>query len=55
MCAGLAGTSALARYQTAAAAERGRVKIRDNKVMMLQGPRTYTLIKVESDAARHSR
>jgi L-alanine-DL-glutamate epimerase-like enolase superfamily enzyme len=33
-----------------AAREKGKVKIRDVKVMMLQGPRTYTLVKVESDA-----
>jgi L-alanine-DL-glutamate epimerase-like enolase superfamily enzyme len=33
-----------------AAPERGRVKITDIKVMMLQGPRTYTLIKVLTDA-----
>lgn len=33
-----------------AAPERGKVKIRDIKVMVLQGPRTYTLVKVLTDA-----
>jgi L-alanine-DL-glutamate epimerase-like enolase superfamily enzyme len=41
---------ALASYHALAVAERGRVKITDIKVMMLQGPRTYTLIKVLTDA-----
>lgn len=49
-CAGLAAASPLARFHALAAAGRGRVKIRDIKVMLLQGPRTYTLVKVESDA-----
>ena len=50
ICAGLAGSTVLTRYNAMAASELGRVKIRDIKVMMLQGPRTYTLVKVESDA-----
>jgi L-alanine-DL-glutamate epimerase-like enolase superfamily enzyme len=41
---------ALASFHALAAPERGRVKITDIKVMMLQGPRTYTLIKVLTDA-----
>ncbi len=41
---------ALAPYHALAAAERGRVKITDIQVMMLQGPRTYTLIKVLTDS-----
>jgi L-alanine-DL-glutamate epimerase-like enolase superfamily enzyme len=41
---------ALASFQALAAPERGRVKITDIKVMMLQGPRTYTLIKVLTDS-----
>ena len=41
---------ALAPFQSLAAPERGRVKITDIKVMMLQGPRTYTLIKVITDS-----
>ncbi len=48
--AATSGTSFLTRYHLLAAPERGKVKIRDLKVMVLQGPRTYTLIKVESDA-----
>jgi L-alanine-DL-glutamate epimerase-like enolase superfamily enzyme len=50
VCATLTGAPLLARYQAMAAPEMGRTKIRDIKVMVLQGPRTYTLIKVESDA-----
>jgi L-alanine-DL-glutamate epimerase-like enolase superfamily enzyme len=49
-CAGLAGASVMAPYGAMAAPEMGRTKIRDIKVMVLQGPRTYTLIKVETDA-----
>lgn len=49
-CAGAAAVSPLAQFQLLAASERGRVKIRDIKVMVLKGPRTYTLVKVESDA-----
>jgi L-alanine-DL-glutamate epimerase-like enolase superfamily enzyme len=40
----------LASFHALAAPERGRVKITDIRVMMLQGPRTYTLIKVLTDA-----
>ena len=51
---GLAGAPAMPAFLSAfharAAAERKRVKIRDVQVMMLQGPRTYTLIKITSDA-----
>src|SRR6266851_4829883 len=39
----------LARYHQLAAAEKKRFKIRDVQTMMLQGPRTYTLVKVVSD------
>src|SRR6266550_888765 len=39
----------MARYRQLAAAERKRVKIRDVQVMVLQGGRTYTLIKIVSD------
>src|SRR5437588_11273209 len=35
-----------ARYRAMAAPEKGRVKIRDLKFMVMQGPRTYTLVKV---------
>src|SRR5215831_18152452 len=44
------GASLLARYHALAAPERGKTRIRDIKVMTLQGQRTYTLVKVESDA-----
>ena len=41
----------LVSFQERAAAQRKRVKIRDVQVMMLQGAsRTYTLIKITSDA-----
>ena len=49
-CAGLAAASPLARYQAMAAPEKGRTKIRDIKVMVLQGPRTYTFIRVDTDS-----
>ena len=45
-----ASAGALFPFHALAAPERGRVKITDIKVMMLQGPRTYTLIKVLTDA-----
>src|SRR6516165_7839842 len=43
--------SALSHFAALAAPEKGRVKIRDIKTMMIQGPRTYTLVKVETDSA----
>jgi L-alanine-DL-glutamate epimerase-like enolase superfamily enzyme len=46
----LPATSYMVRNHPWAAAERGKVKIRDLKAMVFQGPRTYTLVKVESDA-----
>ena len=39
----------LARYHQLAAAVKKTVKIRDVQVMVLQGGRTYTLIKIVSD------
>ena len=48
--AAIPGAAFLTNYHLMAAPEKGKVKIRDIKVMMLQGPRTYTLVKVESDA-----
>ncbi|MEO7651832.1 MAG: mandelate racemase/muconate lactonizing enzyme family protein, partial [Bryobacteraceae bacterium] len=48
--AGFAGTAALAPFRALASPERGRVKITDIKVMILQGPRTYTLVKVLTDS-----
>jgi len=44
-----AATPFLANYHRLAAAEKKRVKIRDVKVMILNGARTYTLIKIISD------
>ncbi len=47
---GLAATLPfLARYHELAAADKGHLKIRDIKVMMLQGPRSYTLVKIITD------
>jgi len=47
---GLAGTALfLPRYHQLAAAEKKRVKIRDVQTMMLQGGRTYTLVKIIAD------
>ena len=39
----------MVRYHQLAAAERKRVKIRDVQVMVLQGGRTYVLIKIIAD------
>ena len=48
--AGLAAAPAfLAEYHRLAAADRKKVKITDIKTMMLNGPRTYTLVKIETD------
>jgi L-alanine-DL-glutamate epimerase-like enolase superfamily enzyme len=51
--AAIAAGSTLARYNAMAAAERGRVKIRDIKVMVVQGFRTFTLVKVITDAGTY--
>ena len=40
----------LQRYHAMAAPDKGKVKIKDIQVMVVQGPRTYTLVKVVSDA-----
>ena len=40
----------MAGYHALAAPDAGRPGIRDIRVMVLQGPRTYTLVRVESDA-----
>ena len=42
-----------AGYEKLAAAQRGKTKIRDIQVMLLQGERTYTLVKIISDAGLH--
>jgi L-alanine-DL-glutamate epimerase-like enolase superfamily enzyme len=39
----------LARYHALAAPEKRRTKIRDLQTMVVQGPRTYTLVKVVAD------
>src|SRR5438046_9908225 len=44
---------ALAPFHVLAAPERGRVKITDIKVMMLQGPRTYLLVKALTDSGMY--
>src|SRR6476646_4943600 len=44
------GASILASFHAMAAPLRGKVKITDIKVMILQGPRTYTLVKVLTDS-----
>ena len=46
----LPGAALVAQYRALAAPKMGKTKIREIKVMILQGPRTYTLVKVESDA-----
>jgi L-alanine-DL-glutamate epimerase-like enolase superfamily enzyme len=49
-CAGMAGVGALADFRALAETELGRVKITDMKVMMLQGFRTFTYVKIETDS-----
>ena len=44
------GAPTLANFRALAAADRGKVKITDIKVMVVQGFRTFTLVKVETDA-----
>lgn len=48
--AGLSAPAWLVNFNQLAAAERNQVKITDIKTMMLQGPRTYTLVKIDTDA-----
>ena len=48
--AGLSVPAWLSDYAELTAAERNKVRITDIKTLMLQGPRTYTLVKVETDA-----
>jgi L-alanine-DL-glutamate epimerase-like enolase superfamily enzyme len=47
---GISAAAFLPRYYELAAKEIGRTKIREVKTMVMQGPRTYTLVKVISDA-----
>jgi L-alanine-DL-glutamate epimerase-like enolase superfamily enzyme len=44
------GLIASAGFERLYASEIGKVKISDIKTMMLDGPRTYTLVKIETDA-----
>jgi L-alanine-DL-glutamate epimerase-like enolase superfamily enzyme len=46
----LAAAPFLLRYHTKAAPDKGKVKIRDLQVMLIQGPRTYTMVKVVTDS-----
>jgi L-alanine-DL-glutamate epimerase-like enolase superfamily enzyme len=48
--ASLSASAWLGSYAKLTAADRNKVKITDIRTMMLQGPRTYTLVKVETDA-----
>src|SRR5687767_2328759 len=49
--AALPAASFLSRYHAMAAPEKGRVKIRDIKTMIFQGPdRNYTLVRIDTDA-----
>lgn len=48
--AGLSAAAWFGNFSTLRAAESGKVKITDIKTMLLNGPRTYTLVKVETDA-----
>ena len=40
----------LAGYHQLSASHYGKVKITDIKTMMLQGPRSYTLVRIDTDA-----
>lgn len=42
--------ASLAGFEALAAPERGRARISDIRAMMVQGPRTYTFVKVATDA-----
>jgi L-alanine-DL-glutamate epimerase-like enolase superfamily enzyme len=42
--------TSLAGFKALAAPERGRARITDIRAMVLQGPRTYTFVKVATDA-----
>jgi L-alanine-DL-glutamate epimerase-like enolase superfamily enzyme len=48
--AAIPAVSTLSRFHALAAPLKARVKIRDIKAMMIKGPRTYTLVKVETDS-----
>lgn len=46
----LAAAPFLVRYHALAAPDKTKVKIKDIQTLIIQGPRTYTLVKVVSDA-----
>src|SRR6185436_21048934 len=48
-CGALAAAPFLASFERLRAAERKRYKIRDIQVLMLSGPRTYSIVKVVAD------
>ncbi|HYZ83231.1 MAG TPA: mandelate racemase/muconate lactonizing enzyme family protein [Bryobacteraceae bacterium] len=52
-CTGTAVAGLLSGFEVMAAPQKGQTKIRDIKVMMMQGGRTYTLIKVEADSGHY--
>ncbi|MDE0623225.1 MAG: hypothetical protein OXH83_16305, partial [Bryobacterales bacterium] len=43
----------LSSFQEVRAANREKVRITDIKTMVLQGPRTYILVRVDTDAGVH--
>jgi hypothetical protein len=49
-CGGVSAATSFPCFHVLAAPQKSRVKIRDIKVMVLQGPRTYTLVKVVADS-----
>ena len=49
-CAGVTAATSLTGFRALAAPLNNKVKIRDINVMVLQGPRTYTLVKVVTDS-----
>jgi L-alanine-DL-glutamate epimerase-like enolase superfamily enzyme len=49
-CVGITTAGWLTSFEALAATEKGQHKIRDVKVMMMQGGRTYTLVKIEADS-----
>ncbi len=51
--AGAAVPAWLASYHQLSAADRNKVKITDIQTMILQGPRTYTLVRIDTDAGVH--
>lgn len=49
-CAGVTAATTLTGSRALAAPLNNKIKIRDIKTMVLQGPRTYTLVRIETDA-----